>query len=1073
MNSKYSLPTDLPQPILDEFDFISEMDSSNYGLVFAVRDLYETVLRVLCLSVCVLMEQSGDDSFCSSLFSNKQMSFGDWVNALPAQLKKSNLAQNDPAARNLLKQLTKFYNESGIVRWRNNFIGHGLMSRPEDQNFFTDASQKINNLVQFLTKTPIPSAFSGIDYASASPFFFQEHQQAYLYESVNQMGEIFYLNQTTRRRELKSSTFITEKRKKYCNPLSVTQTQSVWEQNVYLTSEGSAVDGYYLLSHYEKPDYLTQWLSSCLDQYSSGIFLMTGDRSTGKSSFVQACDELNQHGEQKIRLKSDGLPVSARAYFCNHIDFSNLNDFSNQLQFNFSLLPSGEQIRLRSGKLPDPTQNLTAFLTFYLQQYQSHLGREKLVLFIDGIDELTFQNFSILDCIPDPNLLPDHIYIVLTCRNEFSEIPPAVMDFLNRFSFTDKKDFARAAEPHALFVRFLQHTFHITDSEANSVASAFDDRLSVISLLRCLSSEDFQQLFSQYGAELNAGILLNTYLDKLKLCYGTVYFLDFSQFLMCVAEAHEGLTLAEISIMTAHHVTTLREICFLKDASPLFQEIRSYRGNLFFCSNDSLKNALKTRFSTEMCSLLEDWHQQIDNLHLSFPTADSAPQRDALLYYAAFLPDLQLSYDNLPPRGQNFYQHLLNLFQICLTAKGADQIHRQRRAFRGLLSIELTLEQLLQKADSNVSQQELRLFLESTSEALHFAFVLREIPTVIEVVSRVSQCIDAHPELFFTEDSVLRFCVLRYYESSMILFCENYDTQNAQIYYEKAMLALKDFTPDKKVQSEFKKAERALQHNYLGVFRNLNPSGILPVAEKYTSEIANDPDSFSKASDILMVAMCYKSAGDFERTYELLLSASNVLEQILKKRGCTFQALTDAHEQEIYMTVHLRLAQSLNDKMQDAPEQVSVSELNHAIEELDFYITCIIQVSQCGYGFHDMLRLDLMTTSALLRTSAACKLAFNKDSVSEFNRYKEEALQAVHIIELAYQNLDQNHIRYNKINGMFNQMNCACIYASFRDFSRAVQYLQKLLAFYHPENEQETMVYRILQRKLKEFHTMK
>ena len=47
---------------------------------------------------------------------------------------------------------------------------------------------------------------------------------------------------------------------------------------------------------------------------TKGIFLMKGGRGTGKSSFALACDELNQHGDQKIVLKSEGDKVSVRAY---------------------------------------------------------------------------------------------------------------------------------------------------------------------------------------------------------------------------------------------------------------------------------------------------------------------------------------------------------------------------------------------------------------------------------------------------------------------------------------------------------------------------------------------------------------------------------------------------------------------------------------------------------------------------------------------------------------------------------------------------------------------------------------
>lgn len=67
------LPLTLPLPVKEEFDRIHAMQQDQYGLVFAVRDLYEIVLKVICLAVCFLMEADDEDSFCKILLSPKQM----------------------------------------------------------------------------------------------------------------------------------------------------------------------------------------------------------------------------------------------------------------------------------------------------------------------------------------------------------------------------------------------------------------------------------------------------------------------------------------------------------------------------------------------------------------------------------------------------------------------------------------------------------------------------------------------------------------------------------------------------------------------------------------------------------------------------------------------------------------------------------------------------------------------------------------------------------------------------------------------------------------------------------------
>ena len=105
----------LPGPIEYEFSNFSSVIDNNYGLVFAVKDLYEITLKVICLSVCHLIDENNDDSFCKVLLLPKQLSFGDWVSSVLAALRKTEVVANYPAIRNYLKKLSAFYNKSGIV----------------------------------------------------------------------------------------------------------------------------------------------------------------------------------------------------------------------------------------------------------------------------------------------------------------------------------------------------------------------------------------------------------------------------------------------------------------------------------------------------------------------------------------------------------------------------------------------------------------------------------------------------------------------------------------------------------------------------------------------------------------------------------------------------------------------------------------------------------------------------------------------------------------------------------------------------------------------------------------------
>lgn len=248
------------------------------------------------------------------------------------------------------------------MSWRNNTIGHGLMCSPKDDGFFQDSLDKINKLIDFFNNHPIPKEINNIDYNNMQPFIFEESGHVFIFESVSHNGELYFLDQISRRRRIRKNDYFTEKRKKYNSQLNITETNRIWNQRTYLSSVDDAMNGYYLSNYYKKPAYMKDWLEACVDNFEKGVFLLQGARRTGKSSFALACDELNQHGTQKIKIRSEGDRMSVRSYYCSRMGFSNQNDFISYLCDIFRKLPNGEQILVRDGSLPSPKKSLSEFL---------------------------------------------------------------------------------------------------------------------------------------------------------------------------------------------------------------------------------------------------------------------------------------------------------------------------------------------------------------------------------------------------------------------------------------------------------------------------------------------------------------------------------------------------------------------------------------------------------------------------------------------------------------------------------------------------------------------------------------
>lgn len=160
--------------------------------------------------------------------------------------------------------------------------------------------------------------------------------------------------------------------------------------------------------------------------------------------------------------------------------------------------------------------------------------------------------------------------------------------------------------------------------------------------------------------------------------------------------------------------------------------------------------------------------------------------------------------------------------------------------------------------------------------------------------------------------------------------------------------------------------------------------------------------------------------------------------------------------------------------------EVSCAELKIAIHTLDWFINSLILVSQAGYGHFDFLRLDLMTTAALLRNMIAYKTArlpfrILKNaggSVQTVEDYVSEAIQAATVTEQAYASLYNAGALADRTDAVYNLMNCACVYSGCGDNQRALALLEKILSGYVPENEQEQIVFDAVKRKYRELKAL-
>lgn len=421
--------------------------------------------------------------------------------------------------------------------------------------------------------------------------------------------------------------------------------------------------------------------------------------------------------------------------------------------------------------------------------------------------------------------------------------------------------------------------------------------------------------------------------------------------------------------------------------------------------------------------------------------------------------------------GKNILE---KMYTLCQAVPMYDKIHREKRAFQGLSSVINTIVKMIEQQKAEQKQGD--LLLVCGASAIEKAVNLREMQAGKDIAEGITQMIDQYPGLFPVDMAERKINQAVFYGQAMVRFCEEYEERKAEEFYGRALECLEKLNKDDGYEERSRQIRRALLHNYLGTKRNSEPQETLKLARELENILEKEEPSFGTASDYVMISACYRSAGQGETEEEMLRKTCDMMEQILYSRKIGWQQLTDVHELELYFTAYWRLFQLINDRIQTGIQSAMFWELKVAVQVMDKFISYMIGISQQGNSCFDMVRLNFMMTAALLRNSLTAKMTNiglpgvrlrNHTWVSEAE-LKEESYKIVGILEESYRKLLKNRIAVNKIDAMFNLMNCACIYAGFGDSERGVELLQKVISEFSPANGQEEQVYQILERKLTE-----
>lgn len=610
-------------------------DGSVYGFFLQLKDLFEGMIRWYALTGIAYAEHLEKKELPALLCDpERSLSFGDWVNTVPQKLTADLQLAESPLGK-LLKELSKQYNKGKIVRWRNDTVGHGALQpdgSEEFQNsletnlgFLTDCLKANAHLAQQITYSKngdgeLCCTADNVTFCLI-PFIREVDGDIRLFDSLTDKQDLcLALSYRTGQRTTVRIPYLFGLRARYYGDTPIT-LNSAFDEEVYTERIEAALRFYHDTDRYWKQAHYMNWLTQCLQHHEKGVFLLQADSGTGKSTFSHYLD-----GFGGAALKKQG--ITCRAYYFSRMSYRTKQEFAVTLSDLFSQAPEDED-RLHSSSWPPlsldtkPEQRgneMAAFLKTFRAYHNRCYGRQKLLLILDGIDELVPGDTDLLHFVPDPALLDTGTYVLVTYRPEQAEAT-FQRDFVENFPFTERKAFQAGEENRVLLKKAVQESVLIGDrpptaDETDRVCTVLNDRFTGLPVIRAVLKD------AQTADVMNsASSLLSFYTEYLRQFYGTERFAPVKTVLLTLALAYEPLSVRMISHLAAGAPPTVELLAIMRDITPLLQTVRDREGTKYILGHPDFGEQMRKESLKECRALVEAWREEISG-ELELPPSD-------------------------------------------------------------------------------------------------------------------------------------------------------------------------------------------------------------------------------------------------------------------------------------------------------------------------------------------------------------------------------------------------------------------------------------------------------------------
>ena len=653
-----------------------------FCMVYQLKDVGEVLMKfpVLCAAAFL------NDDDVSGKLVEKALSIGDWQRIcqyIIGEYGGKPRFELPECLRNILTGIHQVYCDTNIANYRNDYLGHGAMGFEDNQGYRDFGEKLINSISSYLAKVlpdyarlkvtvdgteftgwRVPKGFS----TKAEPVLHIDGKEIPLYPYMansEKHGILFFdYYKATRNNQLANGlnyvrgggrkTFVApyycevygrqfgEAIQKGANGMDMTTEDSVSTPEIEkVLSELNEAD------NFVRPEYIINWLGAKLKDDKGSVQLIMMERGMGKTAFSYAV--------ASGTVKFDG--VFACAYYAGQSGMRSdfISGINTALATDLVQVQEGEdKFVLLERNAEDKPASMLASLQYFRDKHAEKHGKPKLLLIIDGVDELPQESAGLFSYLPKPDELPDNVYILITTRNPQSEkLSPHITRALEAVQVSDTLRVSASMkgengkENHAVLKTYAATKVKVLDGgKMRSLTKKEADEMLKLCGGTFLNLKLYAKL-AESGIPvkdipaLDSQPLFERYLNEIKKYYGDKLFDEAMTVLYAIVTAEEPLTLREAAWLSGDEFVTPKLLSFLRDFGALLKTTRETgRGSLLSPASERYREYMEAMFPEKKAELAAIFTDKLMNTDLEqYRDANgNYAIPDGLFYMAAYLP---------------------------------------------------------------------------------------------------------------------------------------------------------------------------------------------------------------------------------------------------------------------------------------------------------------------------------------------------------------------------------------------------------------------------------------------------